>query len=215
MSIELGHCPCCGSPAEFFDITEGENIGGCCIACTGSLCGLTTDLMFSLMEDCRPILAERWNRRAAPSQPEGAEPTWPKLTKPATVGAGTFGVGVSARLVVESAQRHYECAQEERDNPKTPEQRRDAEMSRRRLWDMLNGVTEAGAAAPDEGEGWQPIATASKDGSPVLAYSDRRTYLVWDGAHTKHFEVIVGEGSFEVNPTHWMPLPSAPKGKRK
>ena len=33
---------------------------------------------------------------------------WPKLEKPALVSAGTFGVGVSSRLVVEAAQRQYE-----------------------------------------------------------------------------------------------------------
>jgi transposase-like protein len=97
-----------------------------------------------------------WNEATpAPAQSEGQEDepvTWPKLQKPATVGAGTFGVGVSARFVVESAQRHYEWAKDERDNPKTPEQRREAELSRRRLWDLLNGDPEAGAAAPAEEE---------------------------------------------------------------
>ncbi|WP_421547849.1 hypothetical protein [Pseudomonas sp. QD4] len=33
---------------------------------------------------------------------------WPKLDKPALVGAGRFSAGLSARLVVEAAQRHYE-----------------------------------------------------------------------------------------------------------
>lgn len=32
---------------------------------------------------------------------------WPKLEKPAMVGAGRFSAGVSSRLVVEAAQRHY------------------------------------------------------------------------------------------------------------
>lgn len=34
-------------------------------------------------------------------------PDWPKLDKPAMVGVGRFGVGVSTRLVVEAAQRRY------------------------------------------------------------------------------------------------------------
>ena len=42
---------------------------------------------------------------AAPSAPV---PEWPVLDKPALVGGGRFHVGVSARLVVEAAQRHYE-----------------------------------------------------------------------------------------------------------
>lgn len=45
---------------------------------------------------------------------------WPKLTKPARVGNGTFGVGVSARLVVEAAQRQHEYRQ-----AKTPDAERE------------------------------------------------------------------------------------------
>ncbi len=39
---------------------------------------------------------------------------WPKLTKPARVGNGTFGVGVSSRLVVEAAQRMHEYSKSAR-----------------------------------------------------------------------------------------------------
>lgn len=62
---------------------------------------------------------------------------WPKLTKPARVGNGTFGVGVSARLVVEAAQRQHEYHAE--DAARTPEQAREHERKRRETWDMLNG----------------------------------------------------------------------------
>ena len=62
---------------------------------------------------------------------------WPMLEKPARVGNGTFGVGVSARLVVEAAQRQHEYAQQE--ERLTDEQARENERNRRRLWDMLNG----------------------------------------------------------------------------
>lgn len=41
-------------------------------------------------------------------QPAPVADQWPKLEKPALVGAGRFSVGLSARLVVEAAQRHYE-----------------------------------------------------------------------------------------------------------
>ncbi|HCE7049453.1 TPA: hypothetical protein NH356_006510, partial [Pseudomonas aeruginosa] len=37
-----------------------------------------------------------------------AEQHWPKLEKPAQVGAIRFSAGVSSRLVVEAAQRLYE-----------------------------------------------------------------------------------------------------------
>lgn len=39
--------------------------------------------------------------------------TWPRLQSPARVGGGTFGVGVSAKLVVDAAQRAYERDQQE------------------------------------------------------------------------------------------------------
>ncbi|HHM9318333.1 TPA: hypothetical protein ACRNS5_004224 [Pseudomonas aeruginosa] len=51
-----------------------------------------------------------WQARAALAQPSPAqaEQHWPKLEKPAQVGAIRFSAGVSSRLVVEAAQRLYE-----------------------------------------------------------------------------------------------------------
>jgi len=68
MSEQLKPCPFCGGAAHFFKITDldKKNFGGDGICC-GS-CPITTDLMFSLMEDCKPKLAEAWNRRAQPAQ---------------------------------------------------------------------------------------------------------------------------------------------------
>lgn len=65
---ELKPCPFCGGAAHFFKITDldDRNFGGDGICC-GS-CPVTTDLMFSLMEDCKPKLAEAWNRREQPAQ---------------------------------------------------------------------------------------------------------------------------------------------------
>ncbi|HGO9547518.1 TPA: hypothetical protein ACLECF_006455 [Pseudomonas aeruginosa] len=53
---------------------------------------------------------EGWKARAALAQPSPAqaEQHWPKLEKPAQVGAIRFSAGVSSRLVVEAAQRLYE-----------------------------------------------------------------------------------------------------------
>lgn len=51
------------------------------------------------------VLQRAWMWQEAMDR--AAEDTWPKLDKPAMVGAGRFGVGVSARLVVEAAQRRY------------------------------------------------------------------------------------------------------------
>lgn len=69
---ELLPCPCCGSAAEFDEAT-GDDFGGHFIACTNRLCGLTTPLMFACGEDPKPLLAERWNRRAPAGVPR--EPT--------------------------------------------------------------------------------------------------------------------------------------------
>ena len=66
-----------------------------------------------------------------------ADDGWPKLTKKARVGNGTFGVGVSSRLVVEAAQRQHEYHQGV--GTRTPEQAREDERRRRELWDMVNG----------------------------------------------------------------------------
>ncbi|WP_430869650.1 Lar family restriction alleviation protein [Cupriavidus basilensis] len=54
----LAPCPCCGGTASFDHDDDGWNW----IVC-GS-CGLSTDCMASLMDDCRPTLREKWNRRA-------------------------------------------------------------------------------------------------------------------------------------------------------
>lgn len=83
--------------------------------------------------------------QAAPTDPE-----WPKLDKPASIGGGSFGKGVSSRLLVEAAQRLYERNQAER--TKTPEERVADEVNRRALWEMLHGPLAAHPheAAPTE-----------------------------------------------------------------
>ena len=58
----LGPCPCCGSAAAFGAAT-GDDEGAYFVYCTTAQCGLTTNLMFACMDDPKPILAERWNRR--------------------------------------------------------------------------------------------------------------------------------------------------------
>lgn len=66
---------------------------------------------------------------------------------------------------------------------------------------------------------WQPIETAPKDGTPILAYSaqypsknrkisvtwwrgpwDNKGYVGWGEFNDQHFPA-----------THWMPLPAAPE----
>lgn len=67
---------------------------------------------------------------------------------------------------------------------------------------------------------WQPISTAPKDGTHVVIYAPRRS----DGkprrsrrgcmANVAHFESGWGwstsPGEYQVQPTHWMPLPDPP-----
>ena len=64
--IDLKHCPCCGSAAEFRAVPaeaeeDVENAGAEWIECI--VCGLTTPMMFPIMQDVKPLLAEKWNRR--------------------------------------------------------------------------------------------------------------------------------------------------------
>lgn len=46
---------------------------------------------------------------------------------------------------------------------------------------------------------WQPIATAPKDGTVILAYNGERVLVRWSDIDNCH-----------PQPTHWFPLPSPP-----
>lgn len=59
MNTKLKPCPFCSGPAAFSHNSDGGNW----IECTQ--CGSGTNLRYSLMDDCKPLLAEQWNRRAA------------------------------------------------------------------------------------------------------------------------------------------------------
>jgi Lar family restriction alleviation protein len=64
---------------------------------------------------------------------------------------------------------------------------------------------------------WQPIETAPKDGNPFLAFCDMdgakfQTVLTWEEVGAKYpWRDWNGVGIHNEVPTHWMPLPSAPK----
>lgn len=62
----LEPCPFCGGKAVFFKCTDSssEDFGAEHIACDNKSCGVSTNLMWSSMDDCKPLLAEKWNRRA-------------------------------------------------------------------------------------------------------------------------------------------------------
>lgn len=69
MSIDLKPCPHCGSEAAFRVVSHqllgGEHplAGMEYIDCNNKLCGASTIAMYSTGEDCKPLLAERWNCR--------------------------------------------------------------------------------------------------------------------------------------------------------
>lgn len=63
---------------------------------------------------------------------------------------------------------------------------------------------------------WQPIATAPKDGTFILAYWSEEEYphefvsrhdvVEWMGGCW-----CMSDGDDVIDPTHWMPLPPAPE----
>lgn len=56
---------------------------------------------------------------------------------------------------------------------------------------------------------WQPIETAPKDTTEILVYGDERIFLVyWYLDEWINGDVTLGWA--EIDPTHWMPLPSPP-----
>lgn len=59
----LKPCPCCGGPAKMM---QGD-AGWTWVECAN--CGLATMYRISAGDDCRPLVAEAWNKRtAAPAQ---------------------------------------------------------------------------------------------------------------------------------------------------
>lgn len=59
---------------------------------------------------------------------------------------------------------------------------------------------------------WQPIETAPKDGTHVLAYDgSNMTTVKWD----RDYWALIEQGYYAEDnewwPTHWMPLPKPPK----
>jgi hypothetical protein len=64
---DLLPCPFCGSNAVLSSVEDQDHpdFGGHFVACTNILCAACVGLMWSLKEDCKPQLIERWNTRTA------------------------------------------------------------------------------------------------------------------------------------------------------
>lgn len=90
----------------------------------------------------------------------------------------------------------------------------------------LAAMLSSSPTPPQTGEGWQPIESAPKDGTPVdLWYphpetaskpGSRQPNAWWSGrawwADNWDYDGAAGEVGFCGEPTHWMPLPTPPKG---
>lgn len=78
-----------------------------------------------------------------------------------------------------------------------------------------------------EPQGWQPIETAPKDGTPILVGFENSgsIYIVrwwvnpepmtWDGLANEEYGWLLAETTkVAFMPTHWMPLPTPPEADR-
>ena len=98
--------------------------------------------------------------------------------------------------------------------------------------DLTDAFLRALATAYDEGrlvvdDGWQPIETAPKDGTRVMAYwpdcygnNAAAQVESWFGPWSKGNAKMTWQSAFEWDdghnsPTHWRPLPAPPKGEGK
>lgn len=83
-------------------------------------------------------------------------------------------------------------------------------------WHRVGPVDVSALALPAPG-GWQPIETAPKDGIAVLVYQkiDSAHWLTTPAYFVDGEWLIVcfhdGNVEYEIDPTHWMHLPDAPK----
>lgn len=83
-------------------------------------------------------------------------------------------------------------------------------------WAVQQAIKELGIQT----DGWQPIETAPKDGTVILAWSvgqseDSETQLIFwyddpDYPDEPPYWCVNYEGHSNLVPTHWMPLPGAP-----
>ena len=59
--------------------------------------------------------------------------------------------------------------------------------------------------------GWRPIETAPKHYTPLLLRQDETVGEGWHASHIRLWEFANSSHVMRRHPTHWMPLPAAPK----
>ncbi len=86
----------------------------------------------------------------------------------------------------------------------------DRERFRKEAGDALAALRQGPAAAPTpSAEGWQPIETAPKDGTKILAANDHDYYIAeWSTNANGSFNWNNTEYTF--TPAHWLPLEPLP-----
>jgi hypothetical protein len=75
-------------------------------------------------------------------------------------------------------------------------------------------VIKEGGFYVEISEGWQPIETAPKDGTRILAFIIEPEIVEYEPEYGQWLDY----SSEVVSPTHWQPLPDAPNneaGERK
>ena len=132
--MELRECPFCGGEASFDHDDNGWNWVVC------EKCGVSTDCRTHTMEDCHPLLAEQWNRRASPaSAPEGWK--WRRHARTRWEAVG-----------------HWDSIEEMAYNDMLG-----------RGWDVEKLYSHAAPTPPVSEDRWLPIETAPKDEFVLLA----------------------------------------------
>lgn len=134
-------------------------------------------------------LAAWMNAHLAQPSPVQAEQHWPKLEKPAQVGAIRFHAGLSSRLVVEAAQRLYEFES----TPEKEAERIERLQAFREQLDPLNLAPHAGAFNEAPAEALKP-EQAEAERPEVVAWQYRVTagpqtgWSLWHPGKGEEFE---------------------------
>lgn len=184
-AVALKPCPFCGGDAAFGAVANedgNKDAGGEFIMCNDPACHASTLLVFPTMTDAKPLLVEKWNRRA---------PTPPTVTEQPRAATET-AAAVDGPLLMETLCVHgYERCPACAALAAVPQQGQPQEP-----------VTPVVAQ-------WMPISTAPKPTAEqqtidMLIWSQAYgvCQIEWYGDLTGYWQT--------KGVTHWMPLPAPP-----